>query len=177
VEEPVSSGTRLTATAEAQVDRLIEGAVLAEKQRLVLKNQVRNLRLGFAALLLLIIGLGLVALQAHNAARNSADTASKLQGSSRTSCLSGNTARATNKQLWDEFLTILISNPQNAKTRTELEAKIAASGLPAAEQQALDLIVVANWTNDPANVATARAFEAYIAAHEQPQNCTALYGS
>jgi hypothetical protein len=168
VDNPVSPGTRLTATAEAQVDKLIEGAVLADKQRLLLKRQVRNLRFGFFLLLLIVVGLGWTALQAHS-------TAAGLRASSYTSCVSGNSARGTNQKIWDEFLTILIDDPQVAKTRASLESKVASLNLTTAEQQGLDAVIAANWTANPGNTALAKTFEAYIAAHEKSQDCTALY--
>jgi hypothetical protein len=94
-----------------------------------------------------------------------------------TSCESGNTARATNEKIWDEFLTLLVDNPQTAKTRTQLDSMIAALGLPASTQRGFDELITVNWTNNPADVAIVKGFEAYIAAHEKMQNCPKVYGS
>lgn len=102
--------------------------------------------------------------------------ADRQQAASLASCVAGNTARATNKRIWDEFLTILIDNPQTAKTRSALEAQIAALGLPSDVQQGLDAIVIANWSDNPGNVTIADQFEAYIAVHEKAQDCAQLYG-
>lgn len=87
MEEEVSSGTRLTETAEAQVDKLVKGAVLAEEQQHVLRRQVRNLRVAGVAMTILVILLGLVAWQAH-------ETAGALRTDSVRSCQNGNSYRA-----------------------------------------------------------------------------------
>lgn len=94
-----------------------------------------------------------------------------------TSCQDGNEARATSVTLWDEFFTALITDPQLAVTRTKLEGDIAALGLPAAETQGLDDIIVANWTANPAEVKVVEGLEAYVAAREKQQPCGSLYGA
>jgi hypothetical protein len=91
-------------------------------------------------------------------------------------CESGNTARVTNKQLWDEFFGALVNNPNGAKMRSELEGKIALLNLSPSMRQGLDDIIIANWTPDPGNIRLVQALEAYVAAKEKPQDCTKIYG-
>jgi hypothetical protein len=114
------------------------------------------------------------AVQANSVTRQIAEV---NRESALSSCLAGNEARATNVRVWDAFLTILIQNPQTAKTRESVEAMITALDLPANVQQGLDDIIIANWTDNPADVKTVQSFEAYIAAREPAQPCTKLYGN
>ncbi len=100
MEEEVSPGTRLTATAEAQVDKLVEGAVLAREQQRVLRRQVRNLRIGGGVMAVLLVLLGLVAWQAHV-------TASNLRTDSVNSCENGNSYRAGTVASFNRLVQLL----------------------------------------------------------------------
>jgi hypothetical protein len=100
-----------------------------------------------------------------------------VQSGAITSCLNNNAARATNKMLWDEFLTLAVNNPQTGKTRQSLENEIASLNLAPAVQQALDAVVIANWSSNPGNLKLVQGFEAYIASHEASQACTAIFNA
>jgi hypothetical protein len=92
-----------------------------------------------------------------------------------SSCISGNAARATNKLIWDSFLSLLVTNPGTAKEKAALEAMVANAGLPQAEVQVFDALLNAQYTVSPNTSKIVSQFEAYIALHEPAQNCAKIY--
>lgn len=129
------------------------------------------------------IMLGLVGavvfLLAQNASSNA--QASQLISSVRqgaiSSCLSGNAARATNKQIWYSFLNLILTNPQAPKEKASLEAVVANAGLPAPEVQVFDAILNSQYTVSSDTTKLVTQFESYISEHEPAQNCAKIYGS
>lgn len=101
----------------------------------------------------------------------------QVKAGSVANCEAGNRSRMTNKLIWDDFLNILISNPQTAKTKTALLVAIQELNLPADITQGLDTIIVANWTNNPNDVKIVQGFETYIAQHEYSVNCAKVYAN
>ncbi len=119
MEEEVSPGTRLTATAEAQVDKLIEGAVLTRKQQDTLKHQVRNLRVAIAVLCLLVLGLGFVGWQNHE--------------NQVASCRNGNNYRAGVVASLDRLVVLLEGphpTPAIKDAAVEYDAYVLAHNAP-----------------------------------------------
>lgn len=124
----------------------------------------------------LIIG-GLAIKSNNDLANSNRALVQQIKAGAIANCNAGNRARGTNKLIWDDFLNILITNPNTAKTRTSLITEIGGLGLPANVTQGLDAIVVANWTNNPNDVKISQQFETYIAAHEYPVDCAKVYAN
>ena len=99
----------------------------------------------------------------------------QIKTGSITNCHAGNRARATNRLIWDEFLTLSVKNPNTPKIRSMLEHEIGLLHLPDNRVKAFDLIIDAIWTTNPANLRLVHMFEDYIAAHEYPVNCAQAY--
>jgi hypothetical protein len=165
-----SDESRLTGTAEV----LVRSLVKADGRR---KWQVRVL----TALVIIIAALGAVVFQQQRTINHVVYQNNRIVHQTNlgavASCEAGNRARNTNKLIWDEFLTIAVSNPETRLTRDRLLAEVASLGLPAGTRQGLDAIIAANWNVDPANARLVTAFEGYIAAHEYPVNCQKVYGA
>lgn len=152
--------SKLVGAAEQQIERLTRPT-----RRLV------RLLSGLCALILaMTIVLTVVVFKGHHLVET-------VQHGAIASCESGNKARATNVKIWDEFLNILVTNPNTSKTRLELESEIAALGLPADVQAGLDDIVVASWSANPGDIQIVGQFKAYIKIHEKQQHCHVIYGS
>ena len=99
----------------------------------------------------------------------------QLHAGAITTCEAGNRARATNKLIWDEFLTLAVKNPNTVRERMALEYEISKLNLPVNRVRAFDLIINAVWASNPADVKLVHQFENYIAAHEYPVNCARAY--
>jgi hypothetical protein len=93
------------------------------------------------------------------------------------SCQAGNSARAANQKIWDDFLNLLITNPATPVEKAALLQKLAPLSLSPAERTAMNDLVTALLTNNPAAVQIVQQFEGYIAAHEKTQDCSKIYGS
>lgn len=113
--------------------------------------------------------------QNHLTAGKADEAARYVQQGAVTSCEAGNQARLANKTVWDEFLNILINNPDTPATRSRLLSEVARLNLPPAEAKGLDDIITTVYTDDPAALRTVATFEAYIAAHEGPVDCSKAF--
>jgi hypothetical protein len=73
------------------------------------KFQVRLLGIGFALIVIGGVILGLVALQAHDTSSRTQATALQLKNDSIANCESNNTFRAGQKEIWTDFVGILLA--------------------------------------------------------------------
>lgn len=143
--------------ANVAVDRLIR-----QHRRSVWWNIALTLLAG-----LLVWGLW----QNHLVAGKADSAARAVQQGAVAGCEANNQVLQANKTVWDEFLNIIINNPDTPATRTRLLDEVAQLNLPAADVRGLDDIINTVYTDDPAALKTVAAFEAYIAAHEAPVDC------
>jgi hypothetical protein len=156
--------------AEDAIDRLQKEADKAVRAAAWRTMWIRVLNVAVGVLILACVLLGYIAYRGHQLV----DT---VQSGAITSCQSGNVARGTNQKIWDEFLTVLVTDPTIARTRTALENDVAGLGLSPAEVKALDDIIVANWSSNSSALKLVHGFEDYIAAHEKQQHCQQIYGA
>lgn len=150
----------------------VEGLI---KQRAFPKWAGRVLA-GLVIIVLVLIGFGIWNGNRITSLVNQNHTlVQQVRSGALQSCEAGNRARTTNKLIWDDFLTLLVTNPETARTRTQLLQEVYALGLPTDVRTGLDDIIDASWTTSPSSVALVNGFKAYIASHEFPVNCAKVY--
>lgn len=152
-----ASEAKAAEVAAAAVDRLIR-----QHRRSVWWN---------IALTALAVFLAWGLWQNHLTAGKADSAAKAVQRGSVSGCEANNKILLANRAVWDQFLTILVSNPDRPVTRARLLAEVAGLNLPSAEAQGLDDIIRTVYTTDPAGLKMVATFEAYIAAHEGPVDC------
>lgn len=144
--------TQLTETLDKIGKRLEEYAVYGRRSRRI----IIALTVSFALDIVLTIVLGFTAFSAHSTASTNASLVSglhtaqvQLRAAQLEACAGGNTFRADQDIIWEDFIHVLIAKP--------------AAGTPESQIEAADKL--------------AAQFLAYVAKVNHPVNCEALYGN
>jgi len=147
---PLELAASLDATLTEILRRLEEYSAFGRRSRQI----IIALSVSFALDILLTVVLGLTALQAHGTADTNAQLVQELHtqqtalhAAQLASCADGNTFRADQDVIWQDFISILTT-----PTATSTKAQIAAADKLAAQ------------------------FLKYVVTVNHPVNCAALYG-
>lgn len=163
------------------VNSLMTGVEIAVKRLTAPTRRLVRVLIGFAIALALAFGvIAYVAVNEANVANEAQHAAKVVQNASITACQQGNTQRAEEQKVWDQFLNLLVDSPGAKQEQQALQnfadSNVPASADPTTWKAFMAILLKYNADAGPQAQQEVKQFEAYIAKVEAPHNCAKEYG-